>query len=94
MNCGLCATAQQLGLNLLLALDQFGNALLLGDPNETISRRTARAWIAGHRWAKILCQILNVISKNHCAWALEPGPSIGVEILHLSQPPLPRQIIK
>ncbi len=90
MSCRACAVAQQIVLNLLLGLDQFGNALLLGDPNETISRRTARARNAGHRWARALCWCLNIISKNHCTWSLEPGPSIGAEVLHLSRPVPPR----
>jgi hypothetical protein len=33
----------QVVANLAILLDHVGNTLLLGDPNETISRRTARA---------------------------------------------------
>lgn len=94
MTCSVCSVIKQITLNLLLAFDQFANALLLGDPNETISRRTARARNSGEAWAKALCSVLNIISKDHCTWALTPGPSIGAEVLHLSQPPPPRVIVE
>jgi hypothetical protein len=37
--------------NLLLALDEFGNAVGGGDPRETISSRAAKARMKGARWA-------------------------------------------
>ncbi|WP_302621011.1 hypothetical protein [Cupriavidus taiwanensis] len=36
--------------NVLIAIDQFGNALGAGDPDETISSRAGNAKRAGRRW--------------------------------------------
>jgi hypothetical protein len=66
--------------NLALAFDQFVNALLLGDPDESISGRTGRAIASGRAkwWVKPLathidwmfCYIFG--EKNHVANAIEP----------------------
>lgn len=55
--------------NLLIALDQLGNAILFGDPDETISSRAAkRAHVWG--WRK-LGQVLEWIDPGHMARAIE-----------------------
>jgi len=56
--------------NILIAIDQFFNALLGGDPDETISSR------AGKRkdtqlWAKCLCWLLNKLDTQHCKESIE-----------------------
>jgi hypothetical protein len=51
-------------LNWLVLLDQAGNTLLGGSPNETISSR------AGKAWGCILCKLLDYIQPNHCAIAM------------------------
>lgn len=79
MSCRACQVLAQYGYNYLLILDKLGNTVLLGDPNETLSRRTARARDAGDRFGRIGCAILEFFSKNHCAWSLEPG-SLGREL--------------
>ena len=45
-------------LNWLNLLDHAGNCLLLGDADETISARVARARAAGRRWAWWGCRLL------------------------------------
>ena len=40
--------------NLLLAFDEFVNALAGGDPRETISSRAAKARRRGRKWAAYL----------------------------------------
>ena len=45
-------------LNWLNLLDHAGNCLLLGDADETMSARLARARNAGRRWAFWLCRAL------------------------------------
>jgi len=55
--------------NILIGIDQLFNALLLGDPDETISSRAYKnraywPW----RW---LCWALNKIDSNHCKESLE-----------------------
>ena len=59
--------------NLLIALDVTANALLLGDPNETISSRAARAMRRDQpRWARLVCRVTDWFDSNHCLKAIEP----------------------
>lgn len=58
--------------NVLIAIDQFGNTLAGGDPDETISSRAAKAQAEGKRWGCILCSLLNRIQQDHCQRSLEP----------------------
>lgn len=55
------------GWNLLVAVDQLANALLGGDPDETISSRAAKAAARGRRWGCVLCRCLDRIDPGHCA---------------------------
>lgn len=86
MNCRPCAIVGQIVANIALMVDHVGNTLLLGDPNETISRRTARARDAGRRWASVACWLLTSIfgahgDKDHCTYAMDNSqPSIGREV--------------
>lgn len=56
--------------NVLIAIDQLGNTLLGGDPDETISSRAAKNLHIWH-WAA-LAQILEWIDPGHMSRALEP----------------------
>jgi hypothetical protein len=92
MSCKICPVIRQFGMNWLLWLDKTGNTFLLGNPNETISRRTARAAAAGEKWAQKACKALSfVLGHDHCQYALEPG-SAATEIWawsnNFSQPDL------
>ena len=89
MACGLCAFVARLGiiigqwaLNGLNLIDHIGNWLLLGDPNETMSGRAARARQAGSKAAAVLCSVLTWFAKiislgntktDHCTYALDPN---------------------
>lgn len=60
--------------NLLIAIDQLLNAVLGGDPDETISSRMGRwrylgGWRA--RIAKPVCWLLNAVDPGHCADSVE-----------------------
>jgi hypothetical protein len=57
-------------LNWLILLDQAGNTLAGGSPNETISERAAKARNAGRKWGCVLCRILGWINPGHCDTAL------------------------
>lgn len=85
MTCTICAGVGQFGLNLAEIADRVLNTLLLGNPTETVSRRTARARRAGERWAKVACKCLSALfwfmHRDHCTWALEAG-SDAKEIWH------------
>lgn len=59
-------------LNVLIALDQFGNALVGGSPDETISSRAGKAQQKGKRWGCVLCRFLNWFERDHCAKSIEP----------------------
>lgn len=62
--------------NLLIAIDQLGNAILAGDPDETISSRMGK-WSSRQKsgWrrkvGRTVCWFLNKIDKNHCAESIE-----------------------
>lgn len=67
--------------NVLVAIDQLGNALLGGDPDETISSRAAKGQSRFYwRW---LGHFLEWIDPNHLAKSLEVdegGKSISERI--------------
>ena len=67
-------------LNILNLLDHAGNTLLLGDSDETMSARAARARNAGVKWAKWFCAFLTwgqivvtfgKITRDHASYALD-----------------------
>lgn len=59
-------------LNALISIDQFFNALLGGDGDETISSRAGKAQQKGKRWGCVLCRFLNWFERDHCAKSIEP----------------------
>jgi hypothetical protein len=56
--------------NLLIALDQFGNTLMGGYPDETISSRAGKL-AKRNRTAYWLCRALHLLDPNHCRKAIE-----------------------
>ena len=54
----------------LYALDKAGSGIIFGDPTHTISYNIAVRAQAGNVVAKAACQALNLLSPDHCAWAL------------------------
>ncbi len=54
-------------LNVLIVLDQLANAVLRGDPDETLSSAAGKARNAGGRWG---C-VLDWIDPDHCNKAIE-----------------------
>lgn len=56
-------------LNLLIAIDQLGNAILGGDPDETISSRAAKK--ADRRGWRVIARLLEFINPGHLARARE-----------------------
>jgi hypothetical protein len=54
-------------INMAVALDQQGNALLGGDPRMTLSERSGLARMAGKRWAKTAVPLIDaVFGRGHC----------------------------
>ena len=65
-------------VNILLSIDQLGNSVLLGDPDETISSRLGRIkekWGGEIPWRRPVSRFtawwLNKIDKNHVENAIE-----------------------
>jgi hypothetical protein len=57
--------------NWWVTIDCFINALTFGDPDETISSRSAKAQLAGREWGCLMCKFLSWFQTNHCTLALE-----------------------
>lgn len=57
--------------NLLVSIDQTVNTLFGGDPDETISSRSAKAQLEGKRWGCIMCKFLDFLDPGHCANNIE-----------------------
>lgn len=72
-NCKLC----QYVWNLLTAIDQLGNAILGGDPDETISSRAGKDEKKGRKWAIYLCWLLNKLDTDHCDKSKEIDEGYG-----------------
>jgi len=63
----LIAFRDRASLNVLIAIDQLGNTLAFGNPDETISSRAGRcAKKGGNRPCYWLCRMLHLVDKNHC----------------------------
>ena len=56
--------------NILIAIDQLANAILGGDPDETISSRAGKQQ-GKTMWANVLCWFLNKLDTGHCKDAIE-----------------------
>lgn len=57
--------------NVLVSLDQLGNTLTGGDPDETISSRSAKANLAGKWWGICMCKFLDIFDSGHCQESIE-----------------------
>ena len=54
--------------NLLISIDQLFNAILFGDPDETLSSRFGKC----NKWiCRFICKILNKIDHRHCKNSIE-----------------------
>lgn len=57
--------------NILVSLDQLGNTLIGGDPDETISSRAGKT-MENSILSYWLCRVLHVLDPNHCKKSIEP----------------------
>lgn len=60
--------------NVLIAIDQLGNALIGGDPDETISSRLGKCSRAGCRACRLVCRALSWLDPrpgDHCIASIE-----------------------
>lgn len=67
-------------VRVLVSLDQLGNTLLNGNPDETISSRVGRNAIQGDRWALVAEFVINLLffwmkdengNRDHCRSCIE-----------------------
>lgn len=64
--------AESYGINVAIGLDEFGNALTGGDPDETISSRAAKARNEKRAWGCVLCKLLAwITATDHCTLSLD-----------------------
>jgi hypothetical protein len=61
-----CAVNPQRAWRIAIGYDQLFNAAVNGSEDETVSSRAARAQAQGHRWACVLCRLLDVFEPDHC----------------------------
>ena len=54
----------------LYIMDKAGSGVIFGDASHTISYNIAIRAKAGNELCIELCQVLNILSPDHCAWAL------------------------
>lgn len=59
----------------LIALDQLGNTLVNGFPDETFSSRMGRRRKNGDRGANAACVVLDAIQEHHCNDSIEETPT-------------------
>ncbi len=71
-------TLKQYIRNVGIALDQLGNAVTGGDPDETISSRLGKCKLEGNRFCIAVCKVLTKIwkffgskQKAHCIEVIE-----------------------
>lgn len=58
--------------NLLISIDQLFNALLVGDPDETMSSRMGKRVIKKNcKLCKVICRLLDLFEKDHCYKSIE-----------------------
>lgn len=63
---------KQWALNVLIGVDQLGNAILGGSPDDTISSRCWKARVKGKRWGLIAVALIDgVFGRGHCENAVE-----------------------
>lgn len=67
--------AEKEGINIALALDELGNVLLGGDPQETISSRCGKLAETGSVFGLEAQRLVNFIMRNpqHCHHAILPN---------------------
>ena len=59
--------------NVLIAIDQLANAILLGDPDETISSRMVNLAARNRQnaFGRLICWFLALLDPGHCRDAIE-----------------------
>ena len=63
--------------NILLAFDQLFNAILGGDPDETLSSRFGK-WLLlpkktwRYKIAYLVCRMLHLLDRHHCEESIDP----------------------
>ena len=70
------------GRRLLVSIDQLGNTLAGGDPDETISSRVGKRAIKGKRWGLFCEYLINALflavtgERDHCRANIEADEGV------------------
>lgn len=72
--------------NALVGMDDFGNCLLGGTPDETISARAGRAKKDGKLWGKALGGVLDWLQKDHVETAIANDQKRAEDVVEREAP--------
>lgn len=70
-------SARSYWIRLLIAVDQLGNTLTGGDPDETISSRVGKAAVAGSKWGLRAEAVIDwLFWEGHCRECIEADEDV------------------
>jgi len=69
----------------VIALDQLGNALAYGHPDETFSSRMGRRRKNKDAGAALACEVLDALQDKHCEMSIEETPEGETDAHHLGR---------
>lgn len=59
----------------LYSIDQLANAMVGGNPDETVSSALGKKQRRGCKLCRFICGILNIVDPNHCEKSIEEDES-------------------
>jgi hypothetical protein len=86
MGCKFCKKVNTYIFGILYSLDQLGNAILGGNPDQTISGRLGIMKLNNSKFACYFCKVLDFIFRepNHCENSIERD-RLGVQAFYLEK---------
>lgn len=84
--CSFCKKVNTYIFGILYSLDQLGNAILGGNPDQTISGRLGIMKLHGSKFACYVCKVLDFIFRepNHCENSIERD-RLGIQTFYLNE---------
>lgn len=86
MSCNTCKKIKLYIFGIVYSLDQLGNSILGGNPDQTISGRLGVLKLNGSKPACYFCKILDFIFRepNHCENSIERD-RLGVQVFYTKE---------
>lgn len=72
--------------NVSVGIDQLLNAILFGDPDETISSRAYKGKLRGNKFWTLMCKVLDKLDTNHSEKSVEWDEGTGQRTDPLNTP--------